>query len=101
MLLEDAGYEVEIYDDADVAVDRAVASGAEIIVAGFQSASHSGLEIPSAVRPHDIKVIVATADPDEDTAHLAADKGVYALVRRGSLRESELSSVLAGLKQPA
>src|SRR5579864_7377232 len=97
MLLEDAGYEVETCDDPEGAATRAIASKVDLIVAGVLS----GFELCSRLRPHGMRVVLTSADADQQMAQQATDAGAYALVRKGSLRDSELTRVLSELRQPA
>jgi len=85
MLLEDAGYEVDTRCDASaISGDRL-----SVVVAGIDH----GLDLPA--RFGGVPVILTSADAEPGVVQRATAAGAAALVRKGSLRNSELSSVLA------
>jgi chemotaxis protein histidine kinase CheA len=94
ILLEDAGYTVEVYADGHTAVTRAIADRLDVVVAGVQSEALGGFELASALRHTDTAVVLTTTDPSSEMAHRATMAGARALVRKGSLADSELRSVL-------
>jgi chemotaxis protein histidine kinase CheA len=95
MLLEDAGYVVEVCGDGQLAVSRAVAEHIDLVVAGVQNETLGGFEICAALRHAGIGVVLVSADAEPELARRAAAAGAKALVRKGSLRDSELRRVLA------
>jgi two-component system chemotaxis sensor kinase CheA len=95
MLLEDAGYVVETFADGHAAVARALAERADLVVAGVQSDALSGFELCSALRHSDVAVVLMSADAGDELVRRATAAGARALVRKGSLRDSELARFLA------
>jgi chemotaxis protein histidine kinase CheA len=87
MLLEDAGYEVETRCDASAIS----AEGLSVVVAGIDH----GLDLPG--RFGGVPVVLTSADAEPALVHRATAAGAAAVVRKGSLRTSELGSVLASL----
>jgi chemotaxis protein histidine kinase CheA len=98
MLLEDAGFEVESCDDGQVALDRAQAETFDVVVSGLNNAGVSGFDLCAALRAnpayHNVAIILATADPDPESARRASECGARALVRKGTLSDERLSEVL-------
>jgi len=94
MLLEDAGYSVDVYADGHTAVTRAMAERLDLVVASVQSEALGGFELASALRHTDIAVVLTSTDPTADMSRRATAAGAKALVRKGSLRDSDLQSVL-------
>jgi chemotaxis protein histidine kinase CheA len=88
MLLEDAGYSVEVCDDATAAVGLALEKRFDLVVVG-------GLEVCAALQPAGLSVVLMSADAGPDLARKAKAAGARALVRKGSLRDSELARLLA------
>ena len=96
MLLEDAGYVVvEVYADGHAAVTRAIAERLDVVVASVQSTALGGFELAAALRHTDTEVVLTSTDPSPEMSRRATAIGVRALVRKGSLRNSELRSVLS------
>lgn len=91
MLLEDAGYIVETYEDAHIAVARSLAAHASLVIAGVQS---DGFELCAALRHSAIAVVLTSAEATPEMARQAIAAGAKALVRKGSLRDSELAAFL-------
>ena len=98
MLLEDAGFEVESCDDGQVALARAQAETFDVVVAGLNNAGVSGFDLCAALRANpaynNVPIILATADPDPESARRASECGAQALVRKGTLSDERLSEVL-------
>jgi chemotaxis protein histidine kinase CheA len=83
MLLEDAGYDVEAAADwHGIALD-----GFDVVVCGVQS---GGLEV---CRAHP-RVVVTSTDATAELAQRATSAGAAGLVRKASLRDSDLASAL-------
>jgi chemotaxis protein histidine kinase CheA len=97
MLLEDAGYAVDVCVDAHTAISRAMSERFDVVVAGLHGLGLHGFELSAAVRASGVPVILMTADVDEQLAQRAAAAGARALARRGSLRDSDLAKILAQL----
>jgi chemotaxis protein histidine kinase CheA len=83
LLLEDAGYQVEVRTSSDV-TDRF-----DLIVAGLQG----GLEVASTIG-RDTPVLLTAAEVTADLQRRAVECGARALVRRGSLRGNPLRDEL-------
>ena len=95
MLLEDAGYTVQVSDDANAAVALALEAPFDLVVAGLQSQSLGGFEVCAALQPAGLAVVLTSADAGPDLARQAIAAGARALVRKGSVRDSELARLLA------
>jgi chemotaxis protein histidine kinase CheA len=89
MLLEDAGYEVETRAEASSGVEMQYS----IVVAGIEHG------FPLLEGPIKTRVVLTSADADPAMARRAANAGAVALVRKGSLRNSELSAVIGQLQR--
>ncbi len=97
MLLEDAGYEVELCGTGE-ASRRAVPGRFCLVVASVQQhETIDGFELSSALRGSEVRVILTSADADAGMARRSAESGAYALVRKGSWRDSQLRQVLQQL----
>ena len=90
MLLEDAGFTVEVSSDGHQAVSRALSEHFDLVVASVQSETLGGLELCVALRHSDIAVVLTSADAGPDLARRASAAGAKALIRKGSLSDSEL-----------
>jgi chemotaxis protein histidine kinase CheA len=101
MLLEDAGYAVELCADGHAAVGRALAERFELVVAGVQSETLGGFELCAALRKTQAAVVLMSADAEPELAKRATAAGALALVRKGSLRDGELRQVLRRVAQAA
>jgi CheY-like chemotaxis protein len=101
MLLQDAGYEVEVCENGQVALSRALAWSFDVVVAGLQNKGMGGMELISALRANpayrDVPIILTSADVEPNLARRAIDCGARALVRKGSLHNEGLSEVLREL----
>jgi chemotaxis protein histidine kinase CheA len=86
LLLLDAGYEVE----ACAEVSRAGLERFAVVVCGVQS---GGFGLCGA---HPC-VVLTSADVDAELSRRATQAGAKALVRKGSVRASELATVIAGI----
>lgn len=95
MLLEDAGYIVEVCADGHAAVTRAIAERIDVVVASVQSEALGGFELASALRHTDTAVVLTSTDPSAELSRRATTAGARALVRKGSPRNSELGSALS------
>jgi len=99
MLLEDAGFAVEACEDGQEALTRALAETFDVVVSGLNNAGVSGFDLCSALRANpayrNVPIILASADPDPETARRASECGARALVRKGTLSDERLSQVLA------
>ena len=99
MVLEDAGFEVEACADGQVALARARLESFDLVVSGLNNAGMSGFDLCAALRAnpayHDVAIILASADPDPESARRASECGARALVRKGTLSDERLSQVLA------
>jgi sigma-B regulation protein RsbU (phosphoserine phosphatase) len=98
MLLEDAGFEVEAYDDGHTAMARAKAEAFTLVVSSLQNAGMGGFELAAALRANhayrDVPIILTSADADPDLARRASECGARALVRKGSLHDARLHEVM-------
>jgi two-component system, chemotaxis family, chemotaxis protein CheY len=101
MLLEDAGFEVEVCEDGQVALSRARAGAFDVVVAGLQSKGLAGVDLILALRTNPayraVPIILTTADADPDLSRRASECGAHALVPKGSLQDERLSNVLREL----
>ena len=101
MLLQDAGFEVEVCENGLIALSRALASSFNLVVAGLQNKRMGGFDLISALRANpayrDVPIILTTADTDPELSRRAAECGARALVRKGSLHDEQLSDVLREL----
>jgi two-component system, chemotaxis family, chemotaxis protein CheY len=104
MLLQDAGFEVDVCDSGQVALARALARTFDLIVAGLQNKGKGGIDLVLALRANpayrDVPMILTTADTDPDLTARAAECGARALVRKGSLQDEQLSELLRELGRP-
>lgn len=94
MLLEDAGFTVEVCDDGHLALSRAHAEHVDLVVASVQSETLGGLELCAALRHAGVDVILMSADAGADVANRAAAVGARALIRKASLRDADLVRAL-------
>jgi CheY-like chemotaxis protein len=69
----------------------------DLVVAGVQNAHMSGFELSVALRLTGARVVLTSADGGPELARKAAESGAHALVRKGSLRDSELTRLVRGL----
>ena len=99
MLLADAGYVVELVTDGHTAVSRALAEHVDLVVAGVQSETLGGIEVCAALRHADIAVVLTSVDAGPELARRATNAGARALVRKGSLRDSDLVQVASELRR--
>ena len=101
MVLEDAGYEVEMCDDGQSALSRAVAEQFGLIVAGLQDDTLAGYELSTALRANqatrNVRIILTSADAGPRLARKATECGAHTLVRKGSLVDAALANVLREL----
>jgi chemotaxis protein histidine kinase CheA len=99
ILLEDAGFDVEACEDGQVALSRALAETFDVVVSGLNNSGVSGFDLCSALRANpayrNVVIILASADPDPDSARRATECGARALVRKGTLQDERLSQILA------
>jgi chemotaxis protein histidine kinase CheA len=95
MLLEEAGYAVETCADGRTAVARALTERVDLVVAGVQGETSEGFELCAALRQAQIAVVLASADAGPELLRQATAAGARALVRKGSMRDSELGRVAA------
>jgi chemotaxis protein histidine kinase CheA len=98
MLLEDAGFEVEAYEDGRTALASALAEAFVLVVSSLQNAGLGGFELAAALRANQayrtVPIILTSADTDPELARRATECGARALVRKGSLNEERLREVL-------
>jgi chemotaxis protein histidine kinase CheA len=94
MLLEDAGYTVELCADGHKALARALGERFDIVVASVQSETLSGFDLCSALRHTEIGVVLMSADAGPALARRATAAGARALIRKGSLRDGDLLRAL-------
>jgi chemotaxis protein histidine kinase CheA len=98
MLLQDAGFEVEVCENGQVALSRALASTFDVVVAGLQNKGMGGMDLVSALHANpayrDVPIILTSADADPDSSRRTIDRGARALVRKGSLHNERLSEAL-------
>jgi chemotaxis protein histidine kinase CheA len=90
MLVEDAGYEVETCADVQTAMQCASSGEFSLLVAGV-----SGLELCAIMGS--TPVVLMTTEPHPALKEQALRAGARALVRKGSLADSELTRVLREL----
>jgi chemotaxis protein histidine kinase CheA len=104
MLLEDAGFIVEVCEDGQVALSRALAAPFDVVVSGLNNTGLSGYDLSSALKANeacpDMAVILTSADPDPESAKRATECGARALVRKGTLHDERLSQVLDEIREP-
>jgi len=101
MLLEDAGFEAEAYENSAEALTRALAQPFDLIVSGLQNKGPSGFELTVAMRANpgyrDVPIILTSADSEAELGRRALECGAQALVRKGGLQDERLSHVLRQL----
>jgi CheY-like chemotaxis protein len=82
-----------------VALARARLETFDLVVSGLNNAGMSGFDLCAALRAnpayHEVAIILASADPDPESARRASECGARALVRKGTLSDGRLSQVLA------
>jgi chemotaxis protein histidine kinase CheA len=102
MVLEDAGYAVEVCEDGQTAVTRASFQAFSLVVAGLQTRGLNGFELTSALRAkpdyRDVPIVLTSAEPDPELARKAQDCGARALIRKGSVRDEPLTALLRDLR---
>ncbi len=98
MLLEDAGFEVEAFEDGQTALSSALAETFVLVVSSLQNVGLGGFELVSELRAtqayRDVPIVLTSADTDPELARRATECGARALVRKGSLHEERLREVL-------
>jgi CheY-like chemotaxis protein len=98
MLLEDAGFEVDAFEDGKKALSCALGEAFVLVVSSLQNAGLGGFELVSALRAdrayRDVPIILTSADTDPELARRATECGARALVRKGSVHEERLREVL-------
>ena len=98
MLLEDAGFEVEAFEDGQTALSSALAETFVLVVSSLQNVGLGGFELVSELRAtqayRDVPIVLTSAETDPELARRATECGARALVRKGSLHEERLREVL-------
>lgn len=89
MVLEDAAYEVVTCAD----IESVTGEGFSVVVAGVDH----GFDL--VARFANARVVLTSSDADPGMAQRAARAGAFALVRKGSLQNSELSRLLVQLER--
>jgi CheY-like chemotaxis protein/HPt (histidine-containing phosphotransfer) domain-containing protein len=94
MLLEEAGYVVDALADGGEALARARTLPYQLVVTSIETRGLRGLDLAAAVRmlPAGASVPIIVMSSDDNPAHrqAAADVGVQAYIRKGSLGERRL-----------
>jgi two-component system chemotaxis response regulator CheY len=100
-LLREAGFDVEVVDQGDVALARAHQETFQVVVSGLQLQGLSGLELAAALRLlpayAEVPIILMSADADAELAREAIAAGATALTRKAALEGEQLT---AALRQP-
>lgn len=94
MLLSDAGFSVEAFDDPEAALERLLRDPYDLVVAGMETRGLTGLDFVAAVRAHGLGSLrIIVTDPKDEPAQRrrALDLGATAFVRTSSLRHQHLS----------
>jgi chemotaxis protein histidine kinase CheA len=98
MLLQRAGFEVEMLDAGDLAATRARHQVFAVVVAGLELRGLSGFELCAALRRMpayaEARIILMSADADATRAEQARQSGATALVRKASFHDEQLTSAL-------
>ncbi len=94
MQLQEAGFEVDVVEDGLQALSSAVAEPYDLIVTGVECKGLRGWDLVAALREvvssRAMPIIVMSSDRNSDQRDLG-EAGVYAYLRKGSLRRSELA----------
>lgn len=100
-LLREAGFDVEVVDQGDLALEWAKQETFEVVVAGLQLRGMSGLELTAALRLLPgyarAQIILMSADATAEQTHEAIAAGATTLVRKAALDGEQLT---AALRQP-
>jgi two-component system chemotaxis response regulator CheY len=94
MLLVEAGFEVDALADGREALARATAQPYSLLVTGVETRGLRGLELAGALRRHPaaqgLPIVVMSSDDNAEHRQLAAEVGVQAYIRKGSLGQRRL-----------
>jgi chemotaxis protein histidine kinase CheA len=94
MLLAEAGFEVDALADGREALARATAQPYSLLVTGVETRGLRGLELAGALRRHPaaraLPIVVMSSDENAEHRRLAAEVGVQAYIRKGSLGQRRL-----------
>jgi len=94
MLLQEAGFEVDALGDGREALARATAAPYQLLVTGVETRGLRGLELAAAVRNTpgcaEMPIVVMSADDNAEHRRQAAEVGVQAYIRKGSLGQRRL-----------
>jgi chemotaxis protein histidine kinase CheA len=94
MLLVEAGFEVDALADGREALARATAQPYSLLVTGVETRGLRGLELAGALRRHPaaqrLPIVVMSSDDNAEHRRLAAEVGVQAYIRKGSLGQRRL-----------
>jgi two-component system chemotaxis response regulator CheY len=100
-LLRGAGFDVEVLDQGDLALEYAQQETFEVVVAGLQLHGMSGLELTAALRQlpgyASVQIILMSADATAAQTHEAMAAGATVLLRKAALDGEQLT---AALRQP-
>jgi chemotaxis protein histidine kinase CheA len=94
MMLAEAGFEVDALADGREALARATAQPYSLLVTGVETRGLRGLELAGELRRHPaargLPIVVMSSDDNADHRRLAAEVGVQAYIRKGSLGQRRL-----------
>lgn len=104
MLLVEAGFEVDALADGREALARATAQPYSLLVTGVETRGLRGLELAGALRRHPatqhLPIVVMSSDDNAEHRRLAAEVGVQAYIRKGSLGQRRLVETVRELIPP-
>lgn len=105
MLLSDAGFEVEALADGREALELALEKPYQLIVAGVELCGLPGLELAASLREsppcRQLPIVLMSTNEDPEHRRRAAEIGVQAFLRRGSLQDQELVETARSLSPAA
>jgi chemotaxis protein histidine kinase CheA len=94
MLLAEAGFEVDALADGREALARATTQAYALLVTGVETRGLRGLELAGALRRHpaaqSLPIVLMSSDDNAEHRRLAAEVGVQAYIRKGSLGQRRL-----------
>lgn len=94
MLLGDAGFTVDVFDDPEAALERLAEDSYDLVVTGMETRGLNGLDFVAALRARGLRSLrVIVTDPDDDPRgqQRARDLGAVAYLPASSLRHPHLA----------
>jgi CheY-like chemotaxis protein len=94
MLLQEAGFEVDAVADGHEALARATAQPYQLLVTAVETRGLRGLDLAAAVRGSpggaSLPIVLMSSDDNAEHRRQAAELGVDAYIRKGSLGQRRL-----------